>query len=478
MTMQTLIYFQKPDLEKSYVKAHTRKLKDGRRVEIAAYYDKRARKGSELAPAHGHNLAHLVPEEREKFDAMHKEHHLLTFYQGHALKKRIGQHERAVQTLKERAVDFERQGAHKAATKLHNKMLRHESDLIRHKRALGKVETATDWLANEKEKRVLGSGALDMENAEKHHAAYVEKLGSPWKPMAETIKESAPNKFKNGQWQSENIKLPPGEYGGKNAYIVKKVGRKWLEVVREGGTYPVKMEINDVNRNAKQGERLEVNVNVQKESNKYGTTFTIYPLTIDQARRSRNIKNEIDKSRLILENKPKAVQWLKWVEEKADDGWLYDKGIEKLKELGIENYPELSARLQRAKEKVIEFKKEREEYKAKLEKNIAEQGQTYLDVPYDDKDYAKKYGAKWNPAVKKWYVVGKEIPDKLQKYAIKQSTHTSRQMPTSGYIDENDPSIWGHELLGWEGRKWSAFHAAQRTGYDPQISDYGFPEDY
>ena len=102
--MQTLIYFRKQDLEKSYVKAHTRKLKDGRRVEIAAHYDKRARKGSELAPAHGHNLAHLVPEEREKFDAMHREHHLLTFYQGHALKQRIGQHERAVQTLKERAV--------------------------------------------------------------------------------------------------------------------------------------------------------------------------------------------------------------------------------------------------------------------------------------------------------------------------------------------------------------------------------------
>ena len=218
MTMQTLIYFQKPDLEKSYVKAHTRKLKDGRRVEIAAYYDKRARKGSELAPAHGHNLAHLVPEEREKFDAMHKEHHLLTFYQGHALKKRIGQHERAVQTLKERAVDFERQGAHKAATKLHNKALRHESDLIRHRRALGKVETATNWLANEKEKRVQGSGALDMENADFHHARYVDKLGSPWKPMktegARLEPDDAARKvegavYSNGQWKNDEKPIQP-----------------------------------------------------------------------------------------------------------------------------------------------------------------------------------------------------------------------------------------------------------------------------
>ena len=33
--MQTLIYFRKQDLEKSYVKAHSRKLKDGRRMAVA-----------------------------------------------------------------------------------------------------------------------------------------------------------------------------------------------------------------------------------------------------------------------------------------------------------------------------------------------------------------------------------------------------------------------------------------------------------
>ena len=28
---------------------------------------------------------------------------------------------------------------------------------------------------------------------------------------------------------------------------------------------------------------------------------------------------------------------------------------------------------------------------------------TWLDVPYPDKDEAKKLGARWNPEAKKWY---------------------------------------------------------------------------
>jgi hypothetical protein len=177
-----LLAFPK-ELVKSFVKAHSRKLKNGQRVEIAAHYDKRTRKGTEHAPDHGHNLTHLSPEDQARFDAMHREHHLLTFYQGHALKNRLSHHRQAIQTLNERADEFTQQGAHKAATKLRNKAIKLNSAAIRHTRALEKVETATNWLANEKEKRVQGAGTLDTENADKHHEMYVGKMGSPWKPL-------------------------------------------------------------------------------------------------------------------------------------------------------------------------------------------------------------------------------------------------------------------------------------------------------
>lgn len=42
---------------------------------------------------------------------------------------------------------------------------------------------------------------------------------------------------------------------------------------------------------------------------------------------------------------------------------------------------------------------------------------TYLDVPYAEKDFAKRYGAKWDSAAKKWYVSGSEpIPYMLRRF--------------------------------------------------------------
>lgn len=55
MSMPSLLLVSS-SLAKSFVQAHTKRFKDGRVVQVAAYFDKRVRKGTEHAPAHGHNL--------------------------------------------------------------------------------------------------------------------------------------------------------------------------------------------------------------------------------------------------------------------------------------------------------------------------------------------------------------------------------------------------------------------------------------
>ena len=46
---------------------------------------------------------------------------------------------------------------------------------------------------------------------------------------------------------------------------------------------------------------------------------------------------------------------------------------------------------------------------------------------------------------------------------VATSNPVRRAMPTRGIITEDDPSIWGSELLGYEGESWSSFHAARRA---------------
>lgn len=100
---------------------------------------------------------------------------------------------------------------------------------------------------------------------------------------------------------------------------------------------------------------------------------------------------------------------------------------------------------------------------------------TYLRVPYEDRMEAKKNGAKWDPTMKKWYMPpGVDVPDALSRYAApapaasptpgqhrtigpSHGLSDKSRFPTNRNIDESDPSIYGHELLGHEGESWSRF---------------------
>ena len=97
---------------------------------------------------------------------------------------------------------------------------------------------------------------------------------------------------------------------------------------------------------------------------------------------------------------------------------------------------------------------------AKAERN-------YLNVPYSEKESAKANGAKWDADKKKWYHPGGELPESLKKYTQQSIANTpgvlktgqSKGYPTSGIISADDPSIYGHELLGYEGESWASFNS-------------------
>jgi len=51
---------------------------------------------------------------------------------------------------------------------------------------------------------------------------------------------------------------------------------------------------------------------------------------------------------------------------------------------------------------------------------MSELKKIYLCVPFDDKEYAKKNGCKWDVEIKRWYILHKEIPEELKKYTSKR----------------------------------------------------------
>ena len=102
---------------------------------------------------------------------------------------------------------------------------------------------------------------------------------------------------------------------------------------------------------------------------------------------------------------------------------------------------------------------------AKAQQQQQKTARTYLRVPFEKKDVAKAAGAKWDADKRQWFWPGGEMPEKLRGFAPGtpgggSAAPQRRALPMRGRINEDDPSVWGHELLGWEGEPWSAFWAS------------------
>lgn len=172
-------------LGKSYVGAHVRRLKNGKVITVGPYYDKRIKKGTEhVQAAHGQDVSGLDQGRRDKLEQMHKEQHLLHHYHGHALRKRIAEHQAEIQSLTDQAKAHRAAGREVEATKAVNRALRHKSAMQRHARELAQVDAKVAGIGAMKDKMVAGSGAVG-ESTDEGHDVYAEKLGDRWKKPLE-----------------------------------------------------------------------------------------------------------------------------------------------------------------------------------------------------------------------------------------------------------------------------------------------------
>lgn len=65
--------------------------------------------------------------------------------------------------------------------------------------------------------------------------------------------------------------------------------------------------------------------------------------------------------------------------------------------------------------------------------NDTNDGIVYLDVPYTERDNAKKLGARWNPGHKCWYVSALQYTGALEQYPVKNiNADTLKRYPTLG----------------------------------------------
>ena len=120
-------------------------------------------------------------------------------------------------------------------------------------------------------------------------------------------------------------------------YKILSVGRKWLQAEVPEKGWKANIEINNISENFKPGDTYTFDANVEhKVSGKFRKVY-VYPATNEQ---KKSMKDEKVKSELH--------RWLGYVEEKAETGYKYEKGIAKLQEIGISSHPDLNGRLNQA----------------------------------------------------------------------------------------------------------------------------------
>lgn len=66
----------------------------------------------------------------------------------------------------------------------------------------------------------------------------------------------------------------------------------------------------------------------------------------------------------------------------------------------------------------------------------------FLDVPYHEKDEAKRLGARWNPAERKWYVPEGRSLDPFSKWLPKPTEAGALQISAPIYLVESSSTCW------------------------------------
>lgn len=136
----------------------------------------------------------------------------------------------------------------------------------------------------------------------------------------------------------------------KVTYKILKIGRKWIEGIEPGKSYKNKIERNDATKNFKEGETYTFNAEVKWEYSKYGTSVTVFPAT-----------DEVKEVNQTARNRQEIIKWLGYIENSLKEGRLYQNGLDKVKSYGIQNYPDLKAKLDSYIQEYQEMEKKKRE---------------------------------------------------------------------------------------------------------------------
>lgn len=106
----------------------------------------------------------------------------------------------------------------------------------------------------------------------------------------------------------------------------------------------------------------------------------------------------------------------------------------------------------------------------------------WLDVPYDDKDDAKALGARWDPAVKRWYTLRPDTPG-LDRWTARPAVPAilpgeDRSLASSLFVDLVPSSCWFTNVRSCvDQRDWERLRRMISGRADNRCEACGRPED-
>lgn len=319
----------------------------------------------------------------------------------------------------------------------------------------GRIEAGMGGKFNGTKINEVRKSFVGAKTPSKEHLAAVAKPKSEKKPTAKVklkethiqIKEpiKAEKSIFGGYWvegMPENSSIDRNDVTVKNGHIVGV--RKGLEqaMSRElGRTIETVGEAQPLSEKTLAKQKAEEAANkAKKEQIETKARNAVRALFALEGR-----GNVFEESKPIT-TEPKIPDWYAEIRKKHSDpywnGKFYDGRKKDTHRIYVSNKEYTISSEQKA-----ELEQHRKDWAAF--KSSQQAGGTYLNVPYEQRELAKKHGAKWNPDKKKWYLPpGVELADEIKHFSSdykappKQSVQKTYQGQPSPRpkIDINDMS--------------------------------------
>ncbi|GEM_PF-5957298 len=227
------------------------------------------------------------------------------------------------------------------------------------------------------------------------------------------------------------------------SYTIDGIGRKWLQAhVADKPNWKAQIEKNETSKDFEVGKTYQFKADVQIETSKFGRKVQVFPFNPGGDRANQARQEEIKR-------------WLGYVEEKAGQ-YVYQKGVDKLKELKIEDFPELQQRLDAAMEKTTAATRLAKEKRAQSEierwLGYIEEKSAIGKIYYNGLEKVASLGIEKFPELKARLDAAKEQAKSVQESQSREEEAErkakAKQESDSGIISLSGGSGYGH--TGWQ----------------------------